>query len=511
MLRPAITALAAELLPKITDTALPEQERETLVTTLAAARTLSPEILPALARLLGTDAPASLQKHALEAIGDTDDAASGLALVSAYAKLNPILQGEAFAQILKRSAWTQLFVEKLKGGEVPLASVGTIAMDKLRHYPNPALAKLATQALDALRGPVTQQKDQLIAGLLPVVENGGDPAKGKGLFFATCAVCHHFNGEGANLAPDLTGMGAHPRAELLTDIVDPNREVDPSFIAWDFQMKNGETFQGIISRENARTVLVRDAAGEHLLEKSNITGRHELGRSLMPEGFEALGGETLRDIVAYLQSGDARFRVLDLRRACNADSREGIFTPDHPHESLEFKKFGDVRVGDVPFKILDPIVAGKNLLILKGGETPLAKGYPKRVEIPAGHVEANVLEILGGVGGWAFPCCGDEKLDGMPVVKITVMYDGGTSEEVVLRNGVEFADFLRPHDVPGSKNASELVNGQQVRVIRSSLVKGGAINKLVLESYDTRVAPVFVAITAEKVEVRPPVVTSAVP
>jgi putative heme-binding domain-containing protein len=306
------------------------------------------------------------------------------------------------------------------------------------------------------------------------------------------------------VAPDLTGMGAHPRAELLVDIVDPNREIDPSFIAFDFETKKGEIFQGIIARENAKTVLVRDAAGEHELAKSELTGRRELGRSLMPEGFEALGAETLRDIIAYLQSGDSRFQVVDLRAACTADSRAGIFmSAQQKSDTLHFKRFGDVRVGGVPFVIIDPATTndGKNLIVLRGGQG-MAKSYPVRVEVPMDHAQADVLEILGGVGGWAFPCCGDEKGDGLPAAKITVVYDDGAREELVFKNGVEFADYVRPHDVPGSKSAAELVKGQQVRVIRRPLTKSGTMQKLIIESFDNRVAPVFVAITAERSESR---------
>jgi putative heme-binding domain-containing protein len=334
------------------------------------------------------------------------------------------------------------------------------------------------------------------------VEEGGDVAKGKVLFTGTCAVCHRLNGEGANLAPELTGMGAHPRAELLTHIVDPNREVDPTFIAYDFQMKNGDTFQGIVVSENPRNVVMRDAAGEHTLKIADLAERRDVGRSLMPEGFEALGAENLRDLLAYLQSGDSRFRVLDLRNVYNADSRGGLFASTQAkNETLKFKKFGNVRVGEIPFFIADPaaMVSGKNLIILRGG-TGLAKTYPKQVEIPVNRLEADTLCILGGIGGWAWPCCGDEKSPDLPVAKLTVVYQDGGKEELVFKNGVEIADYVRPHDVPGSKSAAELVNGQQVRVIRRQLTKAGPIQKLILESYDTRVAPAFVAITAEKAE-----------
>ncbi len=486
------------LLKLLNDAAAPEERRAQAAASLIGIRDLDPAILPAIAEVLGSKAPATLQHRLLEELGNTGDRASGAALIAAYSKVSPVLQEVAFAQILKRAEWTSAFIEALKEKTVPFASLGTIALDKLRHYPDARIAEQASAAIDAIRGPSIQQKDQLIAQLLPNVEEGGDPVKGKELFMGTCAVCHKINGQGANLAPDLTGIGAHPRAELLVDIVDPNREVDPSFAAFDFTMKNGDVFQGIISRENAETILVRDAAGDHELNKTDIASRRELGRSLMPEGFEALGAPTLRDILAFLQSTDSKFRIIDLRTAYDADSRRGLFqSQDQVNDTLKFKRFGNIKIGEVPYYIADPgaNASGKNLIVLKGGDG-YSKTYPQRVEIPVGHVQATALNFLGGVGGWAYPCCGDEKGEGLPAAKVTVRYEGGQQEEIVLKNGEEFADYIRPHDVPGSKGAFDLVQGKQVRYFRKPL-KGGVLEKIVLESYDNRIAPVFVSITAE--------------
>ncbi|HEY2341867.1 MAG TPA: ThuA domain-containing protein, partial [Chthoniobacteraceae bacterium] len=493
-------ALIAKQLAILTDSKASDEVRGEAAAGLISGRKFDADIMPAINALFLGKASAALQRRILEELGNTGDSAVGDMLIQAYPSLHPGLQEVAFALVLKRADWTRSFVEALKAKTIPITSLSAIALDKLRHYPNGPVAKLASQTIDAIRGPLIAEKDKVIAGLLPVAEKGGDPAKGKQLFLSTCAVCHKFNGEGANLAPDLTGMGAHSRAELLVDIVDPNREVDPSFAAFDFTMKNGDVFQGIISRENAQTVLVRDAAGEHELNKADIASRRELGRSLMPEGFEALGAETLRDILAYIQSVDSKYRIIDLRTAFDADSRHGIFSSaDNPDDTLKFKRFGNVREGDVPFVIADPSTTGTgdNLIVLKGGQG-LAKTYPQRVTIPVGHVPAVALDFLGGVGGWAYPCCGDEKGEGLPAAKVTVIYEGGDREELLFKNGVEFADFIRPHDVPESKSAADLVNGEQVRVFRKTLAKGGIIDRLVIESFDNRIAPAFVAITAEK-------------
>ncbi len=496
----AVKAVVENELATLADSTAPENRRTTAAGSLIGLRHTSPAIQAALTEQLGSKAPAALQKAIIEGLARENDEASGALLIEVYPKLDSALQGADFAEILKRKEWTSQFVAALSAGKVKLQSLGTIGLDKLRHYPDPAIASAASQTIASILGPLIQQKDEVIAKMLPIVQGGGDIAKGKLLFDGTCAICHKLNGHGGTLAPDLTGIGAHPRLELLVDIVDPNREVDPSFAAFDFTMKNGDLAQGIISRENAESILVRDAGGDHELKKREIARRSEVGRSLMPEGFEGLGAETLRDVIAYLQSTDSKYRIIDLRAGCDADSRHTLFTENTGEPALKFKRFGAVRVGDVPFLIRDPGAIGsdRNLIVLKGGEG-LAQTYPQKVEIPVGHIEANALNFLGGVGGWAFPCCGDEKGEGLPAAKVTVYYEGGQSDELILKNGVEFADYVRPHDVPESKSAADLVDGQQVRVFRKVLSKGGVIEKIVLESYNNRIAPIFVGITAEKV------------
>jgi putative heme-binding domain-containing protein len=499
-------ALIPKLIAKLHAPDQSDEALSILITNLLGARQLSSDILPAIGHLLEPNTSPAVQERAIKALGETIAASSAAVLLDHYTQLAPALQEVAFAQLLKRREWTNALIVALKEYRIPLESLGVLGLDKLRHYADPETARRASETIDQIRGPLTQKKDELIASLLPVVEQAGDPVKGKALFTTTCAVCHKFNKEGSNLAPDLSGMGAHPRGELLTHIVDPNREVDPTFAAFAFQTKRGVLYQGIITTENAKSVHIRDATGEHDLVKADLASRQELGRSLMPEGFEALGAESLRDIIAYLQATDARFRVIDLHNVFTADSRRGIFmSEENANETLKFRKFGNVKVGDVPFVIADPVTSrsGKNLLVLRGG-TGLAKTYPKKVEVPVDKVQASTLDILGGIGGWAFPCCGDEKGEGIPVAKITVQYAGGKSEELVLKNGVEISDYVRPHDVPGSKLAPDLVNGQQVRIIRKKLAQPGVIEKLTIESFDNRVAPVFVAITAETEETPAP-------
>jgi len=132
--------------------------------------------------------------------------------------------------------------------------------------------------------------------------------------------------------------------------------------------------------------------------------------------------------------------------------------------------------------------------VLKGGYG-VGKQWPQRVEVPDIGIKATRLYFLGGVGGWAYPW--GNNLEGIPVAKVTVRYADNQSEEIILRNGQEFADWNGASDVPGSKSCADLVKHGQVRWFGKTLKHPGVIQSLGIESYDNAVSPAFVSITAD--------------
>jgi len=360
------------------------------------------------------------------------------------------------------------------------------------------VALKARTVIEDLRGPEAKEKNALIAKFTPEVEKPGNAVKGKVLFEQNCSVCHMFNGQGKPVGPDLTGMGAHGPGELLSAILDPNREVDPSYVAWNIETKDDESYDGVIIAENRSAITLRNAAGEMQIRTANILSRKNTGRSLMPEGFETLGAEPLRDLLTYFAGGEQKYRIIDLRPAFTADSTRGLFySQEARNDSLLFRKFGLVKADDVPFEIIHPskTSSGHNLTVLKGGQG-FAKTLPQKAEIANLNIKASRLHFLGGVAGWGWPF-GPENLKGQPVAKVVVSYANGQTEEFVLKNGVEIADYATRDNVPGSKAADGLVSRGQVRTFTRELSGKAAIQKITLESFNNTISPVFVGITAE--------------
>lgn len=495
-------ALVASLAGKLKDEKQTDETRAGIAASLLGVRQMDANILPSVAGMLGSSASASLQKRVIESLGATGDAAAAPLLAGAFATIPTELQDTAFAQMVKRADWSLALVEAVKSGKVSLANLGPAAVHRLRTHSDPAVARRAGEVIDELRGPEVKEKNALIARLTPEVEKPGSADNGRKLFTQNCAVCHKFNGEGKEIGPELTGMGAHGPAQLLVAILDPNREVDPSFIAWSIDTNDGETLDGIIAGENRSGVTLRNNSGELVVKKADIKSRRNTGRSLMPEGFESLGAEALRDILAYVCGSDARYRIVDLRPAFTANSTEGIYsTRESKGESVHFRKFGLVKAGDVPFEIIHPskTSSGNNVIVLKGRQG-LARTFPEKVETGTLNLKATRLHFLGGVGGWAYPCCGGNKNENLPVLKATVEFVEGPSEEFTFKNAVEFADYNGDYKVPGSKAVENVVLDGQIRTFSRALKNKAAIRKIVLESFNNAVAPTIVAITADTTE-----------
>jgi putative heme-binding domain-containing protein len=493
-----VKPLVQQLASKLNDSAQPDEQRAQVAASLLGVRQLNVGIVPSVTKIVGSSASPALQQRIVESLGATADPAVGASFAEVYPTLSPDLQGAVFAQIIKRSDWSLALVDALSHGKIAIASLSPTDVHRLRTHADATVSKRANAVVDELRGPELKEKNALIAKFTPEVEKPGNAETGHKAFVQNCAVCHTFNGEGKQLAPDLTGMGVHGAAELLVHILDPNRMVEENYMATSIETKDGETFDGIVSRENRSTVVLRNAVADTEIKTADIKSRRMTGRSLMPEGFEALGAESLRDILSYMIGSDSKYRVIDLRNAFTADSRKGLFlTPDNTQDTLQFKKFGILKAGDVPFDVVSPTrsLNGNNLVVLKGG-SGVAKRMPQKVEIKNVGLKATRLHFLGGVGGWMYPYGGAAARD-LPAAKVTVTYTDNQTEGFVLKNGVEFADWNGQADVPGSRIVADAVAHGQVRTFSHDLARGGVIQSITLESFDNSVAPVFVAITAD--------------
>jgi putative membrane-bound dehydrogenase-like protein len=497
----ALEPVTSSMLATVGDASKPDDARMLALSSLLTFAALRPEAIKAGGALLQPSLSADLQRGVILTLGETSDTAGAAALVGAYPRLSASLRDLVVSQVFKRPSWTAYLIDELEARRIKPNDLGVSAIFRLRTHPDKAVAKKASDVLDGILGTQNKAKDSIIESLYPAVSKPGDAAKGKQLFTENCLKCHGYKGEGRSIAPDLTGMGVHGKHELLVNIIDPNRQVETNYVSFNVRLKNGEVFNGLVAKETKDLVVLKNNEGDREIRRSDIDAMVSTGLSLMPEGLESLGADAIRDILTFLVSEAGNFRVVDLQTAFTASSVKGLYDPQREPNNLRLKKFGILTVESIPFQVMDPAKSlnGNNAIVLKGGSNPdwyCKTSLPQSVEIPMGYA-CDKLHVLGGIAAWGTL---DGSKKGKQVVKVTYHYASGLQEIRVLYDGVEFSDWIKRVDVPGSKFVDGLIEGNrpgQLRWFTLKPLQREVIHHITLESYDNTMAPTFLAITAE--------------
>jgi putative heme-binding domain-containing protein len=145
-------------------------------------------------------------------------------------------------------------------------------------------------------------RDSVIADYRPVLQHLGDPSRGEVIYKRECSACHHIRDMGYEVGPDLASSPSRNPDALLTNILDPNRTVDPAFLQYVVVDKSGRTFTGKIVAETATSVTLTSGKGVHeTVLRSNIDEMASSGKSLMPEGFEkTITKAEMADLIGFL-------------------------------------------------------------------------------------------------------------------------------------------------------------------------------------------------------------------
>src|SRR5207237_1112770 len=128
---------------------------------------------------------------------------------------------------------------------------------------------------------------------------------GKLVFRKNCATCHRLENEGVEVGADLRSALPNKTPEqLLVDILDPSREVDPRYLDYLVVLTSGRVATGMIAAETAASVTLRRAEKvEETILRSRIDSITGTTKSLMPENLERqLSHQDMADLIAYLRA-----------------------------------------------------------------------------------------------------------------------------------------------------------------------------------------------------------------
>lgn len=486
-------AIAADLLKVAEDGSRQERDRIAAAGQLVDLRGDEKTARSLLALITPRTSP-TLGAGLVDAVANGHDKAIAPVLIEILPAMTPSVRGAALRALLGRTDWTPALVDAIETGKVRLDALSLDQKQALAAHPDRSIAERAKKLLASGGGLPDPDRQKVIDELAPSVLKGGDPTKGKLVFEQQCAKCHTHSGAGGKVGPDLTGMAAHPREELLVHILDPSRSVEGNFVQYTAATSDGRVLNGLLASETRTSVELLDAEGKtHVLPRDEIDELAASKKSLMPEGFEKqVPKEAITDLLAFL-SARGKYLPLDLRKVATIATTRGLFSDsDRDPSRLIFPDWGPKLIDGVPFALVDP-QGGRvpNAVLLNGPLGTIPPKMPKSVTLPV-NAPAKAIHMLSGIAGMAYPV-GQE---GSISMIVRIRYADGATEDHELQNGVHFANVNGEQQVPGSKLAYKL-GGQQVRYLTVVPKRRDPIASIELVKGGDQTAPIVVAATVE--------------
>jgi putative heme-binding domain-containing protein len=154
---------------------------------------------------------------------------------------------------------------------------------------------------------VSKSRNEVIQRYKAALSLTGDLGRGHQVFERVCAACHRIRDKGNDIGPNLSSYGQPSTSpqSLLTDILDPNRQVSPEYVSYVVVLNDGRVLSGILATQTPNSVtLKREKDGDGMvILRNNIEEMKSSGKSLMPEGLEQnVSVEEMADLLSFLMA-----------------------------------------------------------------------------------------------------------------------------------------------------------------------------------------------------------------
>ncbi|MDB4723381.1 c-type cytochrome [Akkermansiaceae bacterium] len=258
------------------------------------------QVVSDLHELLVPSRTVEVQQAALAEIAEFGVRSSAGKLIDQLPELSPSVRSEATEVLLGRDAWIEILLVSIEKKQIFTHQISQAQQMRLLKHANPTIQKLAKKMFSAKGTP----RDKVVQEYKAAHKLSGDAGRGLEVFRKNCAACHRHEKEGYEIGPDIATVKNRDYESALIQILDPNREVLANFEQYFVTLKNGQVVTGRIIRESGSGLtLVRAGGVQSEILRKNIKSITSTGRSLMPEGLEAvIDLQSMSDLWAFLKS-----------------------------------------------------------------------------------------------------------------------------------------------------------------------------------------------------------------
>jgi putative membrane-bound dehydrogenase-like protein len=284
------------------DNTHPIEARVRALSLLASSAPVSE--LGVLHRFLDNSAPAELQRAAAEGLMLAAGTHEATELLRNAPGLTSRTRRQLLVASVRRPETATALLAALEVRTVSAVELDPAAREQLLRHPDPSLR---SRAQAVLKDGSAQERGPVVERYRAALAMRGDYSRGATVFARNCQVCHRLGTVGGQVGPDLAGIGSRSPEILLSDILDPSRQVVPDFAAYTVNRQDGESLTGLLVGETPSAITLRRAnAPDESIPRTRIASIQAEGKSLMPEGLETgLTIPDFADLLAFLAAPDA--------------------------------------------------------------------------------------------------------------------------------------------------------------------------------------------------------------
>lgn len=255
--------------------------------------------IPVLSELIDSRESQPIQQAAMIAIGRYQHESVAQELISAWPTLSPRSRETASEILFARPERTKALFGAVESGAL---NVADLARTRLQTAARSRDAEVSKRALGYLKNVSTGRRDEVMKRYRASLDLKGDWQRGRAAFKQHCSVCHKVEGVGHELGPNLVAMKTRGADAILSNVIDPNAEVNPQYLNYVVVTEDGNTLTGMITAESSTAItLTRQEGARDTVLRVDVDTLQSTGVSLMPEGLEEkIDVQTMADIITYL-------------------------------------------------------------------------------------------------------------------------------------------------------------------------------------------------------------------
>ncbi|MBI2478993.1 MAG: HEAT repeat domain-containing protein [Planctomycetia bacterium] len=229
-------------------------------------------------------------------------------LLSKFAGHSPSIRRAVVNAALANETRTTMLLDAIETGQIKVAELEPAQVSRLLKHRNSQLSERAGKLLAAA---IPEDRQKVLADYQVVLKMAADPKRGQPIFKNNCATCHRVGDVGVNVAPDISDSRTKQPAQILADVLQPNRAIDNNYVSYSVITVDGQALTGIISSDTATSITLRQPEDKTVtLLRTDIEEMRSNGISLMPEGLEkTIPPQDMADLISFIKN----WRYLDGR------------------------------------------------------------------------------------------------------------------------------------------------------------------------------------------------------